>query len=176
MFPIAVVTSIIYSFSGVYLFFLVTGTNMSLMGMIGMLVLMGIVVNNGIVLIDRINHYRKAGYHKRDAILHAGNDRIRPILMTVLTTILGLLPLSLGDARIGGGGPPYYPMARAVIGGLGYSTIATLVCLPIIYLFLDWLKTFYARLWNTTANKALNFRVTGGRLVGSIKDAPTKSE
>jgi len=176
MFPIAVVTSIVYSFSGVYLFFLVTGTNMSLMGMIGMLVLMGIVVNNGIVLIDRINHYRAAGYHKRDAILHAGNDRIRPILMTVLTTILGLLPLSLGDARIGGGGPPYYPMARAVIGGLGYSTIATLVCLPIIYLFLDWLRMFYSRLWNTTANKALNLRVTGGRLVGSIKQSPTKPE
>ncbi len=176
MFPIAVVTSIVYSFSGVYLYFFITGTNMSLMGMIGMLVLMGIVVNNGIVLIDRINHYRAAGYHKKDAILHAGNDRIRPILMTVLTTILGLLPLSLGDARIGGGGPPYYPMARAVIGGLGYSTIATLVCLPIIYLFLDWMREFYGKLWNSTAFKGNSFRLKSGRLVGSVKQIQPKSE
>ncbi len=164
LFPIAVITSIIYSISGVFLYFFLTGTNMSIMGMIGMLVLMGIVVNNGIVLIDRINHYRHAGYHKRDAILHAANDRIRPILMTVLTTILGLLPLSLGDARIGGGGPPYYPMARAVIGGLGYSTIATLICLPMIYLFLDWMKGFYGKLWKATAIKPALIKFTGGRL------------
>ncbi len=174
MFPIAVVTSIVYSFSGVYLYFLITGTNMSLMGMIGMLVLMGIVVNNGIVLIDRINHYRSMGYRKKDAILHAGNDRIRPILMTVLTTILGLLPLSLGDARIGGGGPPYFPMARAVIGGLGYSTIATLICLPIIYLFLDWMREFYSRLWNTTANRTIRFNFSAGRLIGRVKHSQHK--
>ncbi len=170
MFPVAVVTSIVYSFSGVFLYFFITGTNMSMMGMIGMLVLMGIVVNNGIVLIDRINHYRSAGYHKRDAILHAGNDRIRPILMTVLTTILGLLPLSLGDARIGGGGPPYYPMARAVIGGLGYSTIATLICLPIIYLFLDWMRGFYSRLFKATAHKKVSFRYRKGCLEGREKE------
>ena len=169
IFPVAVITSIAYSISGVYLYFLITGTNMSLMGMIGILVLMGIVVNNGIVLIDRINYYRQSGYHKKDAILHAANDRIRPILMTVLTTILGLLPLSLGDARIGGGGPPYYPMARAVIGGLGYSTIATLICLPMIYLFLDWMRNFYKRLWRSTANSPSKIKFSQGRLTARIK-------
>ncbi len=170
VFPIAVITSIAYSLSGVYLYFLLTGTNMSLMGMIGILVLMGIVVNNGIVLIDRINFYRQSGYHKKDAILHAANDRIRPILMTVLTTILGLLPLSLGDTRIGGGGPPYYPMARAVIGGLGYSTIATLICLPMIYLFLDWMRNFYKNLWHVTAHSPSLIKYSTGRLVPKNKN------
>jgi len=162
--PLAIITSIIYAIVGVFWYFFLTGTNMSIMGMIGILVLMGVVVNNGIVLIDRIKYYREQGFHKQDAILHAANDRIRPILMTVLTTILGLLPLSLGDATVGGGGPPYYPMARAVIGGLGYSTIATLICLPMIYLFLDGLRIFYGNLWNSTFNPKKNWTVKRGVL------------
>jgi len=164
MFPFAVITSVVYAFAGVYWYFFLTGTDMSVMAMIGILVLMGVVVNNGIVLIDRINYYRAEGLHKRDAILHAANDRIRPILMTVLTTILGLLPLSMGDARIGGGGPPYFPMARAVIGGLAYSTIATLICLPVIYLFLDYVREFYGRLWNAIGKKASRWGFTNARL------------
>lgn len=147
MLPLSVVTSIAFAIVGVYWFFFITGTTMSMMAMIGVLVLMGVVVNNGIVLIDRINHYRKEGVDKREAVLHAANDRIRPIMMTVLTTILGLLPLSLGDTQLGGEGPPYYPMARAVIGGLAYSTVATLVCLPAIYLFLDYTREFFANVW-----------------------------
>ena len=160
LFPFAVITSVIYAFAGVYWYFFLTGTNMSVMAMIGILVLMGVVVNNGIVLVDRINYYRAEGYRKKDAVLHAANDRIRPIMMTVLTTILGLLPLSMGDARLGGGGPAYFPMARAVIGGLAYSTIATLICLPVIYLFLDYISSFYKRLWNAVGqpNTAWNFR------------------
>ncbi len=164
LFPIAVITSVVYAFAGVYWYFFITGTNMSVMAMIGILVLMGVVVNNGIVLVDRINHYRTEGYHKRDAILHAANDRIRPILMTVLTTILGLLPLSMGDARLGGGGPPYYPMARAVIGGLGYSTIATLICLPVIYLFLDYVGDFYGKLWRSIGRKGSKWGFSNARL------------
>jgi len=164
LFPIAVITSVVYAFAGVYWYFFITGTNMSVMAMIGILVLMGVVVNNGIVLVDRINYYRAEGYHKREAILHAANDRIRPILMTVLTTILGLLPLSMGDARLGGGGPPYYPMARAVIGGLGYSTIATLVCLPVIYLFLDYVGEFYKKLWRSIAPRGTRWGFSNARL------------
>ncbi len=147
MLPLAVITSIAYAVVGVFVYFYFTATTLSLMALIGILVLMGVVVNNGIVLVDRINHYRKIGHHKREAIIFAANDRIRPILMTVLTTILGLLPLSLGDTQLGGGGPPYFPMARAVIGGLGYSTLTTLICLPIIYLFLDYVRNFVAKLW-----------------------------
>ena len=170
MFPFAVITSVVYAFAGVYWYFFLTGTDMSVMAMIGILVLMGVVVNNGIVLIDRINYYRAEGMHKRDAILHAANDRIRPILMTVLTTILGLLPLSMGDARIGGGGPPYFPMARAVIGGLAYSTIATLICLPVIYLFLDYVREFYGRLWNAIGKKGSRWGFANARLYSQIQD------
>ncbi|PHS19543.1 MAG: acriflavin resistance protein [Kangiella sp.] len=169
LFPFAVITSVVYAFAGVYWYFFLTGTSMSIMAMIGILVLMGVVVNNGIVLVDRINHYRSEGYHKRDAILHAANDRIRPILMTVLTTILGLLPLSMGDARLGGGGPPYFPMARAVIGGLGYSTIATLICLPVIYLFLDYVSVFYKQLWHSIGQREMSWGFGNARLNSSEK-------
>jgi HAE1 family hydrophobic/amphiphilic exporter-1 len=151
--PLAVITSIAFAVVGVFWYFFLTGTALSMMAMIGILVLMGVVVNNGIVLVDRINHYRKEGAHKREAILHAANDRIRPILMTVLTTILGLLPLSLGDTQLGGDGPPYFPMARAVIGGLAYSTVATLICLPVIYLFLDYVREFFGMLWRSIGVK-----------------------
>jgi len=170
LFPFAVITSVVYAFAGVYWYFFLTGTNMSVMAMIGILVLMGVVVNNGIVLVDRINHYRAEGFHKKEAILHAANDRIRPILMTVLTTILGLLPLSMGDARLGGGGPPYFPMARAVIGGLGYSTIATLICLPVIYLFLDYVSSFYSRLWSSIGQRGTRWSYRNARLSSRLKD------
>jgi len=140
------------------------------MAFIGILVLMGVVVNNGIVLVDRINHYRKEGHHKRDAILHAANDRIRPILMTVLTTILGLLPLSLGETQLGGGGPPYFPMARAVIGGLAYSTVATLICLPVIYLFLDYTREFFGRLWSSIGQGGTRWSLRNGRISSRLKE------
>jgi len=166
LFPLAAISSIFYGVVGVYWFYFITGTTMTVMGMIGILVLMGVVVNNAIVLIDRINVYRNQGVEQIEAILQATNDRIRPILMTVLTTILGLLPLSMGDTSIGASGPPYYPMARAVIGGLAYSTLATLICLPIIYLFLDKTRQFYSRLWRNSAKKGTRFRFKELRVNG----------
>lgn len=169
MLPLAVITSIAYAVVGVFIYFFITDTTLSMMALIGILVLMGVVVNNGIVLVDRINHYRAEGYHKRDAILHAANDRIRPILMTVLTTILGLLPLSLGDTQLGGGGPPYFPMARAVIGGLGYSTITTLICLPVIYLFLDFVRNLVANLWHSIGQPRLKWSMSNFRLNSSTR-------
>jgi len=168
--PLAVITSILYAVVGVYWYFFFTGTTMSMMAMIGILVLMGVVVNNGIVLVDRINHYREEGHHKRDAVLHAANDRIRPILMTVLTTILGLLPLSLGDTQLGGGGPAYFPMARAVIGGLAYSTVATLICLPVIYLFLDYTREFFGRLWASIGQRGTRWSFSNGRINSRHKE------
>ncbi|RLA05216.1 MAG: AcrB/AcrD/AcrF family protein [Gammaproteobacteria bacterium] len=141
--PLAVITSIAYSVVGVFWFFLITGTTMSFMGMIGILVLMGVVVNNGIVLIDHINRLRQEGLRRYDAIIQGGSDRLRPILMTVATTILGLIPLAVGDATIGGGGAPaYFPMARAIIGGLLFSTIVSLLILPSIYVGLDTLRVW----------------------------------
>jgi hydrophobic/amphiphilic exporter-1 (mainly G- bacteria), HAE1 family len=168
--PLAVVTSIVYAVVGVFWFFFLTGTTISMMAMIGILVLMGVVVNNGIVLVDRINHYRAEGVAKRDAILHAANDRIRPILMTVLTTILGLLPLSMGETQLGGGGPPYFPMARAVIGGLAYSTVTTLICLPVIYLFLDYTREFFGRLWHSVGQGGTRWSLTNLRISSRLKD------
>lgn len=163
--PFAALSSIVYGIVGVYWFYFMTGTSMTIMGLIGILVLMGVVVNNAIVLIDRINNYRRQGLEQIEAILCAANDRIRPIMMTVLTTILGLLPLSMGDSTVGAGGPPYFPMARAVIGGLAYSTIATLVCLPVIYLFLDRTRYFYARLWRASGHPGTRFDFRSLRVV-----------
>jgi multidrug efflux pump subunit AcrB len=134
--PTAVLTSLVFSFTGVFWAFLFTGNSMTVMGMIGMLILMGIVVNNGIVLVDRINQLANDGMSVPDAIIEGCLTRVRPILMTVLTTVLGLLPLALGDVSIGGDGPPYAPMAIAIIGGLLFSTATSLFLVPISYLLL----------------------------------------
>ncbi|MEO0974958.1 MAG: efflux RND transporter permease subunit, partial [Pseudomonadota bacterium] len=116
--PMSIITSIVFSIIGVLWFFMLTGTAFSFMATIGILILIGIVVNNGIVLVDHISNLRLEGMPRREAVLTAGRDRLRPILMTVATTVLGLLPLAVGDTQVGGNGPPYYPMARAIIGGL----------------------------------------------------------
>lgn len=134
--PTAVITSLAFSFTGVFWLYIITGTPMTIMGMIGMLILMGIVVNNGIVLVDRINQLIDSGLVIKEAIVQACADRIRPVLMTVSTTVLGLIPLALGNSQIGGDGPPYAPMAIAIIGGLIFSTVTSLLLLPLTYLLL----------------------------------------
>ncbi|MFC6440213.1 efflux RND transporter permease subunit [Bowmanella sp. JS7-9] len=134
--PTAVITSLVFSFTGVFLAFILTGTNMGVMGMIGMLILMGIVVNNGIVLVDRTNQLIDSGMDVRTAIVQGCLDRVRPVLMTVGTTVLGLVPLAMGGTQIGGDGPPYAPMAIAIIGGLIVSTATSLLLLPLTYLLL----------------------------------------
>lgn len=133
--PTAVIGSLLFSLVGVFWTFMFTGTSMGIMGMIGMLVLMGIVVNNGIVLVDRINQDRQEQPEAslRELIIHASESRLRPILMTVATTVLGLLPLALGGTQIGGDGPSYAPMAIAIIGGLLFSTLTSLVLVPLTY-------------------------------------------
>lgn len=145
IFPGAIWTQIIFAVVGVYWFFLITGTTMSIMGMIGILILIGVVVNNGIVLIDHVNQLRAAGKDREVAILEAGRDRMRPILMTAGTTVLSLTPLCLVTTQIGGDGPPYFPLARAIVGGLTFSTIITLLVLPTIYLLLDDLRNWFRK-------------------------------
>jgi len=137
LYPTSVISCILFGVVGIFWFFFITGTNFDLMAFIGILILMGIVVNNGIVLIDHINHLRGEGLSRRDAVIQGGKDRMRPILMTAATTVLGLIPLCLGTTQIGGEGPPYFPMARAIVGGLTFSTIVTLIVLPSIYVILD---------------------------------------
>jgi HAE1 family hydrophobic/amphiphilic exporter-1 len=107
------------------------------MAMIGMLVLMGVVVNNGIVLIDHVHQLREQGLPRERALIQGSRDRLRPILMTAASTILAMVPLAVGQTTIGGDGPPYFPMARAVIGGLAFATVISLVVLPTIYVSLE---------------------------------------
>ncbi len=117
----------------VFAFFLL-GKPLNMMAYIGIIMLAGIAVNNAIILIDRINQLREAGINKRDAILIAGSQRIRPIIMTSLTTILALLPLTIG---IGESASLRSPMALAVIGGLISSTLLTLIVIPCVYWVFD---------------------------------------
>jgi HAE1 family hydrophobic/amphiphilic exporter-1 len=145
LFPTAIWTQIVFSIVGVYWFYLFTGTKMSIMGMIGILILIGVVVNNGIVLVDHINHLRSRGLNRHDAIVQAGRDRLRPILMTAGTTVLSLVPLCIVTTQVGGNGPPYYPMSRAIVGGLTFSTVITLLVLPTIYSLLDDLRNWSRR-------------------------------
>lgn len=112
----------------------VSGTNVSIMVFIGLIMLCGIVVNNAIVLIDRINQLRQAGQDKHHAIVEAAKSRLRPIIMTTLTTTLGLLPLALG---LGDGAEIRAPMAITVIWGLVFATVLTLVFIPVIYSLFD---------------------------------------
>lgn len=149
LFPSSIITSIFFGVVGVFWFFFITGTTFSFMAMIGILILMGIVVNNGIVLIDHIHQLRLGGMSRFEAIVKGGKDRMRPILMTAATTVLGLLPLCFGTTQIGGDGPPYFPMARAIVGGLTFSTVVTLFILPAIYLILDDIKRWGNRVWRT---------------------------
>lgn len=132
--PAAIISSIIYSIVGVFWFFFITGTSMSVMGMIGILILMGIVVNNGIVLIDQINQMTPKLEDLESVISDICATRLRPVLMTVATTVLGMIPLALGSTQIGGDGPSYSPLAIAIIGGLTFSTITSLYLVPWCYL------------------------------------------
>ena len=134
--PAAIISSILYSIVGVFWFFLLTGTDMSVMGMIGILILMGIVVNNGIVLIDQINQMTPKREELERVISDMCVTRLRPVLMTVSTTVLGMIPLALGSAQIGGDGPSYGPLAIAIIGGLSFSTVTSLYLVPWMYLVL----------------------------------------
>ncbi|ABO23514.1 efflux RND transporter permease subunit [Shewanella loihica] len=131
--PTAIITSILFSITGVFWALLLTGTSMSIMAMIGILILMGIVVNNGIVLVDQINQKTPELDRLSATIKAVCITRLRPVLMTVGTTVLGLIPLAMGDTQIGGGGPPYSPMAIAIIGGLSFSTLTSLYLVPLCY-------------------------------------------
>ena len=141
--------SIVFSIFGVFLFFAATGTTFSFMAMIGIMILIGVVVNNGIVLVDHVNNLRLEGLPRDKAIVLAGRDRLRPILMTVATTIVGLTPLAMGATQIGGDGPPYYPMARAIIGGLAFSTVVSLLVVPALYVYFDSLAAWGRKVMRT---------------------------
>jgi HAE1 family hydrophobic/amphiphilic exporter-1 len=133
-YPFVIMFSVPLMIIGVALGLLVTQTPVSITAVIGLLVLVGIVVNNGIMLVDFINQRKGEGYSSYEAIVSSTRDRVRPILMTALTTILGLLPLAVG---IGQGTEINQPMGIVVIGGLISSTLLTLYVIPVIYSLFD---------------------------------------
>jgi HAE1 family hydrophobic/amphiphilic exporter-1 len=147
--------SIAFSVLGVFLFFAATGTTFSFMAMIGIMILIGVVVNNGIVLIDHINNLRQSGMPRNQAIVEGGRDRLRPILMTVATTIVGLAPLAISTTQVGGDGPPYFPMARAIIGGLAFSTVVSLLVVPALYAAFDSMSAWGRKVMRMARGEAL---------------------
>lgn len=154
LFPTAVILAIGFSAVGACWTLLLTGTTMTAMALTGMLLLAGIVVNNGIVLLNRIIQLRNGGMDRMEAIVASGRHRLRPILMTVCTTTAGMLPLAIGEVRIGGSGPAYFPMARTLIGGLAFSTVITLIILPLIYVLFDDMKSACIGFWRESLKRA----------------------
>ncbi|MDR0357782.1 MAG: efflux RND transporter permease subunit, partial [Clostridiales Family XIII bacterium] len=132
--PFIIMLAIPFALTGAFLGLFLTNTPLSLVAFIGIIMLSGIVVNNSILLIDFINQNRAVCATRDEAIINAGKYRFRPILMTTLTTCLGLLPLALG---LGSGGELVTPMGVTVIGGLLFSTLITLVLVPVIYSGID---------------------------------------
>ena len=132
--PLSIMLALPMSFIGVALALLITGGNINVMTMIGIIMLMGLVTKNGILLVDFANQQREAGLDRREALLMSGRIRLRPIVMTTVAMIFGMLPLALA---IGAGAEQRAPMARAVIGGLITSTLLTLFVVPVVYTLLD---------------------------------------
>lgn len=133
--PLSIITSIPMALVGVYWTLFLTGTPLDVMGGVGLVILVGVVVNNGIVLIDLVTRLRKEGRSRTEALVEAGGRRLRPILMTALTTIFGLLPMALGTSTFIG--IPYAPMGRVVAGGMVAGTVLTLFFVPYLYSVLD---------------------------------------
>ena len=132
--PLAILTSALLSTSGVLLALLVTGTTFNISSFMGLIMVIGIVAKNGILLLDADQKYRGQGYSPRDAMLHAGRRRLRPIVMTALAAIAGMLPLALA---LGSGSQMLQPLAIAVIGGIAVSIVLSLVITPAVHFYLS---------------------------------------
>ena len=146
LYPVSIITSIIFAIVGVFWGLAISGTPMTFMAMLGIMILIGVIVNIGIVLIAHVIDLRNEGMNRHDAILEAARHRLRPILMTSLVTLLAMLPLAAGDTQIGGDGPAYYPMARALMSGLFFGSITSLFFVPLFYVWLDDLNGWRRRI------------------------------
>ncbi|MGL4327398.1 MAG: efflux RND transporter permease subunit, partial [Tannerellaceae bacterium] len=129
-YPFIIMTSLPFGFSGVVLALLIAKQPLDLMGLIGAVMLVGIVVKNGIVLIDYVNLNRERGMSIITAVVNGGRSRLRPVLMTTATTVLGMIPLAIGTGQ---GSEMWRNMGIAIIGGLSFSTIITLIIVPVLY-------------------------------------------
>ena len=133
--PLSVIISIPFSFLGVYWTLYLTNTPQDIMSIIGSVILIGVVVNNAIVLIDLANRLRDEGMERAQALIEAGRHRFRPILMTSFTTVCGLIPMAVGNSKMVG--LAYAPLGRTMMGGLLASMVLTLVLVPLFYTFFD---------------------------------------
>jgi HAE1 family hydrophobic/amphiphilic exporter-1 len=148
--PFAIMLSLPLSLVGVAVALLATGDTLNIMSMIGLIMLMGLVTKNAILLVDFTNQARAKGVPRDEALVKAGSTRLRPIVMTTLAMIFGMLPLAFA---IGAGAEMRAPMARAVIGGLITSTLLTLVVVPVVYTYLDGLRPEAVREWLGTRRR-----------------------
>lgn len=147
--PIAILFSIVFALPGASWLLAATDTPFNLMAQIGLLILMGIVVNNGVVMLDRVGQLRAEGMDGVDAFVQAGQDRLRPVLMTASTTVLGLMPLALGGSAVGG--LFYFPLAQTVMGGLISSALLTLLGLPLATMGVEAVATGARALWRASS-------------------------
>jgi HAE1 family hydrophobic/amphiphilic exporter-1 len=141
--PLAIMFSLPVALVGAFLGLWLTGNTFNIFSLIGMIMLMGLVGKNAILLVDFTNNLRARGYERTEAILEAGQTRLRPIVMTTCTVIFAMLPLAL---KLEAGGESRAPMAMVIIGGVLSSTLLTLVLVPGVYTMLDDLKTYFGRL------------------------------
>ena len=128
--PFIIMMSVPFALSGGILALTITGTNLDMVGSLGVILLIGIVVKNGIVLVDYINLMRERGVELNEAIALSGESRLRPVMMTALTTILGMIPMATSTSE---GSELWTTMGIVVIGGLFFSTIVTLIVVPVLY-------------------------------------------
>ncbi|WP_456405519.1 efflux RND transporter permease subunit [Caldithrix abyssi] len=142
--PLSVIVSIPFSFVGAFWILYLTDTPQDMMSQIGFIILIGIVVNNAIVLVDLVNRLRKQGKDRLTALIEGGRNRFRPILMTAFTTIGGLIPMAVGNTKMIG--IPYAPMGRTIIGGLIFSTLVSLIAVPWAYTVFDDLRNYFKQL------------------------------
>jgi multidrug efflux pump subunit AcrB len=132
--PLAIVSSALLSTSGVFLALLVTGTTFNVSSFMGLIMVIGIVAKNGILLLDADQRFRAEGSSPREAMIEAGERRLRPIIMTAMATVAGMIPLSLA---IGAGSQMLQPLAIAVIGGILASMVLSLIVTPAVHFYLS---------------------------------------
>ena len=164
--PLSIVTTIPLAILGVYWGHFLFGVDMDLLGMVGIVLLIGVVVNNGIVLVDYTNRLRDAGRKRADAVLDAARRRFRPIMMTALTTISGMFPLLFGGT--GELGLSYDSFAVTLIGGMAVATLLTLMVVPVVYTVFDDLRT----LLSSTVRRLTGRKPEGG---GDAADLPDEA-
>ena len=150
---IALMIALPFALSGAWWTLYLTGTDFDRPASVGLLLLIGIVVNNGIVLIEHINSYQRKGSSRQAAMLRGGRERLRPILMTALTTILGLIPIIIQRPALGG--TYYYSMALVIIGGITISTFLTSILLPTTVTIIEdlpvWVRGFFSNIFRPRA-------------------------